>query len=31
VVDDIPYGIDLGNMYFLKETKVLVKQKMELN
>lgn len=27
VIDDIPYGIDLGNMAFLKETKTLVKQK----
>lgn len=27
VIDDIPYGINLGKMAFLKETKTLVKQK----
>ena len=26
-VCDVPYGIDLGNMAFLKETKTTVKQK----
>ena len=27
VVDDVPYGINVGNMAFLKETKTTVKQK----